>query len=98
MAVPMVGLSCANCGIEVTHPEARELVYGNALHLETVPTGAMTEGIATLRFAVMRPIGPAKSAAMLLCDGCMGAALQAVCRSILADMEALSSRPPASVS
>ena len=90
MGIPIVGLSCANCGQETATPEARELIYGTDIALESPNQPGERRGVATFRFAVMRPggeIGPAS--ALLLCDGCMGAALKAVCQSILSDMESM---------
>jgi len=92
VGVLMIGLSCANCGMETKRPEARELIYGTEVALTSPTQAGQTRGIASFRFAVMRPIGPEQSSAMLLCDGCMGAALKAVCLSILSDMEAMSGR------
>jgi hypothetical protein len=90
LTLPIIGLSCANCGKETTRPEARELAYAVQVSLECPGQAGQTVGVASFRFAVMRPTGPDQSSAMLLCDGCMGAALKAVCEGILSDMEALS--------
>jgi len=89
MSVPIIGLSCANCGQEVSRADARELAYASAVALESPDRPGLCRGIATFRFAVMRPLGPDESCGMLLCDGCMGAALKATCQAVLDDMEVM---------
>jgi hypothetical protein len=83
----IIGKSCANCGVEIPRPDA-VLVYGTQIGLEAPNQAGVTPGIATLTFQVFRP--DQTKTAMLLCDGCTGAALKAVCEGILADMRTLS--------
>ena len=82
----VIGLTCVNCGREVTRPEGRGLLYGVPIALSTPMQAGATHGVATMQFAVMRPGDDARAPGMLLCDGCMGAAVRGVCEGILSDM------------
>ena len=82
----VIGLTCVNCGREVTRPDARGLAYATAISLTSPAHVGETAGVATVQFAVMRPGDDARAPGMLLCDGCMGAAVRGVCKGILSDM------------
>lgn len=62
------------------------LVYGTEVGLETADRPGVVRGVATISFVVYRADAREK-VPMLLCDGCTGAALKAVCESVLQDME-----------
>lgn len=88
MTAPIIGFSCGNCGKEVNRPRALSLRYACAVGLEAPNQPGVTETLASFSFTVFRATGD--KSPMLLCDGCMGAALKAVCESILSDMKEMS--------
>lgn len=85
--VPIIGHSCANCGQVVQrNPDAKGIAYATSFELEGGMQTGRVPGIVTLQAGVFRTEGEP----MMLCDGCMGAVLKAVCESILKDMEDIS--------
>lgn len=84
----VLGLTCVNCGGVVQRGTGRGIGYGTEITLSAPGQAGVTRGIATATFSVARP-GVTMGPAMLLCDGCMGAAVRAVCESLLSDMDAM---------
>lgn len=87
MGEMIIGLSCVNCGGVVQRASGRGLGYGTEIRLSAPNQMGETVGIAAATFSVSRV--SAQPEPMLLCDGCMGAAVKAVCESILSDMDAM---------
>jgi hypothetical protein len=89
MAELIVGLSCANCGLPVPTADRRQLGYATEVALEAPNQVGLTKGIASAVFSVSRQVDRNTRVDMLLCDGCMGAVVKAVCQSVLTDMETM---------
>mgnify|MGYP001613117711 CR=1 FL=1 len=88
MTVTVIGLTCVNCGFVVGRPDARTIAYATDVMLEAPNQAGTVQALGTATFSVHR-LGARDDSLMLLCDGCMGAAVRAVCQSLLADMEAM---------
>ena len=88
MTEHVLGLTCVNCGGVVQRDIGRGIGYATEVSLCAPGHVGETRGIASATFAVARA-GVTMGPAMLLCDGCMGAAVKAVCESVLSDMAAM---------